>query len=116
MSRDTIIAIAHTEARHALDGLKLDASLEDRFRTAFKVALENFMAPTREEAWTAGCEAVYINANAAERDRITVELKALHTLGAMLGGLPIDVSKIETPEDPIGIRGIFMELLDERQG
>lgn len=112
--RDTIVAITRAEAQSEIEGMETD-NLPALFHAAFRAALKGFMAPTKDEAFYAGCEAVYSVVNDETKTRIETELKALNSLAAMLSGIPVDVSRIEmTDEPPIGIRGLFMEAMDER--
>lgn len=109
---DNLIAIAMVEPTSALEQLADDAPLADRFRCAFKAVQRHWMVTDPEKQYRAAVGAVYTLASEDERERIEAEMQSLNALNAMLSGLPIDLDRVETPDDPIGIMKLWYEVVE----
>lgn len=89
--------------------IKQEMSLEDRLRAAMGCGRDHWMVTDEDERFRASVGAVLLSANEDERERIAVELRGLRDLSALLNGVPVDVTRIERQENPIGLMRIWKE-------
>ncbi len=100
----TLISLIVHEAKPAAEKF---TTVEDRLTAAFKVAKGHFMAPDDSTAIVAGLCAVHKLSTPEDQDRIVKAKKALDALSALLAGVPVDLSAVETPENPLRIMDLF---------
>jgi len=112
----TVVAMVATEAREAIDTLlagKPESGFKDKMLAAVKVAQANFMAPSNDEQFKGVVTALYERSDEEMKARIKADLEALKILNAMLSGVPVDLSTIKHPENPLGLMGMFHECRAE---
>jgi len=89
-------------------------SLEDRCRAAMKACYRHWMVTDEDTQFKGAVAAVYAATDDPdEKDRIEVELNSLRDLAALLPGVPVDIDSIHSPEHPIGLRKMWLEVSGE---
>ena len=115
MIRENIVAIASSGARSTLESkVGIDPDREV-MTAAFVEALDNFLAPTEDEAFMAGTSAI-IHLFPDRQEVVLAEAKAIgdrsKVLNALLSGVPVDMDRVEIPEvpdDAVGLIDLFTE-------
>ena len=91
-------------------GLTPEMSLEDRLRAVMKVGREHWMITDEDERFRASVGAALMSATDEEQEQIKTELHALRDFSALCSGIPIDVSRIVVPENPVGLLALWKEV------
>lgn len=91
-------------------GITAEGTLEDRLRSAMTKGKDQWMITDDDERFRASVGAVLISATEDERQRLTEELRALQSFGALVNGMPIDITRIEVPENPVGLLNLWREV------
>lgn len=105
---DHVVAVA-AQVIAAEANIKLDESLAERLRAAMKVGREHWMITDEDERFRASVGAVLLSATEDEREQISTELGVLRDFSALCSGVPVDVGRIQMPENPIGLLGLWRE-------
>lgn len=119
MIRENIVAIASTGAQHEVEGKLGELSEREAMVALFKAALDNFLAPTEDEAFMAGTSAI-IGLFPDRREVVLAEAKSIgdraKILNALMSGVPVDMDRAEiaeAPEDAVGLIKLFGEAKTE---
>ena len=106
---DNLILLVMAGARRAINP---DQSLEERLRASMGACKNHFMVNDEDTQFKAAVAAVHeLSTDEDERRRIRVELNGLAALSALLSGVPVDVSQVETNDEPIGLSKIWREVV-----
>lgn len=103
----------------ALTAKQPDASLEDRLRASFAATRHHWAIHTDDETFRAGVGGVLVHASPDEQARINAELMRLHSIGAAMEGIPVDIEAAFAAEDgpkPIGMLAIWREVAGGQRG
>jgi hypothetical protein len=104
---NAVLSIGVTEAK---DAAEKETTLENQLKAAMRVMNDHWMITDPDEQLQAAVAAVVLLSEEETQARITQEWKALASLSATIAGLPIDMSRIEFPENPIGIMKLWQAI------
>ena len=109
--QEAMILIAASDAQAHVDTSK---PVEDQVRAAMEVTKDFWMSTDEEVRFRGAVAAVLLKNQGNEEvvERINTEMRALNSLAAMMGGVPVDMERAIPPEGfkPIGIRNLWMEI------
>ena len=86
--------IAAGETRAALEGKKFE-SVEELLKAAMRRTKDHWMETSEEGRFKAAVAAALALASPEDRTRIEDALKPMQALGALMGGLPVDMVALE---------------------
>lgn len=104
---NAVLSIGITEAKAAAEN---EPSLDGMLRAAMQAMKNHWMITDENEQLKAAVAAVMLLSDEETKDKITREWKAAAAFSALLSGLPIDMSCVDMPENPIGIMKIWREV------
>ncbi len=88
-----------------------DGTLEARLKAAMQLTKDgHWLLSSEDENFRCAVGAVMLNASPDERERIEADLRGLKALSAMISGVPVDLSRIEVPENPLGMMAMWREI------
>lgn len=105
---DLMIVIA--EAKSAAEGKD---TLEDKLTAAMNSARNHWMVLDEDKQFRGAVGAVMLLVDDETRERIEIEMKTLNAMSAMISGVPIDIERVEVPEDPIGLLKMWKDLKEK---
>lgn len=111
--RDTGVAVA-AQMIAADANITAEGTLEDRLRRAMENGKDQWLITDEDERFRASVGAVLLSATEDEKERLGAELRALRDFSALMRGLPIDVTRIETPENPVGLMKLWGDAKAQR--
>ena len=85
-------------------------TLEEKLTAAMNAARNHWMVLDEDKQFRGAIGAVMLLVDNETRERIELEMKSLNALSAMLSGVPIDIERVEVPEDPIGLLKMWKDL------
>lgn len=110
MGVDNLVYVVLAVVKAAINA---EDSLEDRCRSAMRAAHSNGVVTDEDLQFKGAVAAVYAaSTDADEKARIEVELKSLAVLSAAMSGVPVDFDAVEVPENPIGLRVLWLEVTE----
>ena len=74
-----------------------------------KAAKTHYMVTDAETQFAGAACALYEVADEEQKEIIKTELKIMHTLKAMLSGVPVDLDNLPKLENPLGLQKLFQE-------
>lgn len=89
---------------------------EPKAKAVFKAARANGLVTDEDTQFRGGVIALLIAYTDDEEmtERIVQEMQALSSLSAMLGGVPVDMSRMEPPEKPLRLMKLWHESKGDR--
>lgn len=91
------LRIAIADAQTAV---KAGDSLEDRLRAAMGRTHGHWLITDEDEQFRAAIGAVMLDASEDERERLEAEIHKLKTLSALVSGVPVDMDRVNSADDP----------------
>ncbi len=109
MMNDAMFAIIMSEVREKVASAN---DLEGKLQAAMRGAKNHWMVLDEQTQFKAAVGAVMIDygEDSADFQRLEAEMKALRTLAAMASGIPVDISRLDTSEEPIGLTKMWKEI------
>lgn len=108
------IVLAMEEAKQRLEG-KTFSTLEERCKEAMRVTVRHWLITDEDERFRAAIGAVLLTCSPEEKTRIEEELQVWKMLAAALQGVPVDLSDMRCPENPIALSKLWYEVKMESE-
>lgn len=107
------IVIAATEAQHKCG---VEPNLERRIEKCMQAVQNSWMLTDEESKFRAAILAALQLSNDDEKEKIREALEPLKILSALLSGVPVDMSAVKLPENPIRLRDIWTKVTTKESG
>ncbi len=110
---DTMVSIAAQTAKSVAEK---EDTLEGKLRAAMKDTLHFWLTTDEDIRFRGAVGAVLLCCSEEEKERLEEELKGLRAISAMTSGVPVDISQVNVPENPIQLLKLWKEVKAEEEG
>jgi hypothetical protein len=109
---DNCVMVAITEIKANLYGQDFP-SLEERLKAAMRIAKGHWLVVGEEDRFKAAVGAVMLLVSPDEKARIEETLAGMKMLAAMANGIPVDLTQIPIPANPLPLVKLWHEVKAE---
>ncbi len=104
---DGVLMLGITEAKTAADQCE---DLDQKIDAAMKATNNHWMILDEDKQFRAAVGGLILSVNEETQTRIKEEMASLRVVGAMMSGIPVDIERVEVPENPLGLLKRWKEL------